>query len=118
MKEDRILYLLKAAEAALNMCPMHKVHHDDFKNSYEVAAAISKHLKEIAGGECVDGSFIKFEKPGFPFLLTYEIYKRERNFAWFATKEALDKAFEDLEQEYGNDVEILESVEISALRNT
>ena len=40
-------YLLKAAETALNTCPRQKIYHEEFKDSYEVAAAIGKYMREV-----------------------------------------------------------------------
>ena len=40
-------YLLKAAETALNACPNHRISHEKFKDSYEVAAAIGKYFREV-----------------------------------------------------------------------
>ena len=115
---DKQIYLLKAAERALNACPRHKISHEDFKDSYEVVSAISKYLKDTDDNKCIDGSYIEFRKPSFPFLLTYELYKHEPHYSWFATKDELDEAYEEIENEYGLDVEFIDCVEIGLLRNT
>ena len=38
--------LLKAAVNALNACPNHKIHDDNYKDSYAVASAIDKYFRE------------------------------------------------------------------------
>ena len=41
------LDILKAAQVALNQCPNHKIPHEEYKDSYEVASALSKFIKEL-----------------------------------------------------------------------